>query len=70
MAAAHVVEGHSRCSNKGVKSVDVYETPARIILFSGAEACAGNGPSLTLYTARTPLEQALFGEYIYLNIKK
>ena len=48
-AAASVVEGPSRCSNKGgVKSVDVYKTLARNILLAATEARAANGPSLTL----------------------
>ena len=33
VAAASVVKRPPRCSNKGVKRVDVYKTSARIILF-------------------------------------
>ena len=43
VAAARVVELHPRCSNKGIKNVDVYETPARIILFVTAGPLRSDG---------------------------
>ena len=48
VAAASVVEGYSHCSNKGVKSVDVYKTFARIFRYNGAEAREGGGPAPAL----------------------
>ena len=45
VAAASVVEGPSRCSNEGVKSVDVYKTSARSIIFTTSEAHAAGWPS-------------------------
>ena len=48
VAAARVGGPPSRCSLKGVRSVDVYKTNARIILFASAKARAANWPSPAL----------------------
>ena len=42
VAAARVCGLPSRCSLKGVKSVDVYKTNAKLIIFANAEARAAN----------------------------
>ena len=44
MAAARVVDLPPRCTNKEVKSVDVYKTPARVILLVTAGPFRRGGP--------------------------
>ena len=52
----------------GFKDIDVYTTCAKLIVVVHSEARAASTVSRALYSARTPLEQALFGEYISKNI--
>ena len=69
VAATHVVGAPSRCSNKGVKRVDVYRTAAKIILFVNvytARACLTlTGPLVR----QNSIQQAMFGG-IYIYEKK
>ena len=61
MAAAIVVEGLSRSSNKEVKSVDVYKTSARIICSPSPRRARATDLHQPLMR-QNPIEQALFGE--------
>ena len=68
VAAASVVEGPSRCSNKEGKSVEVYKTPVRIICFNGAEARTGNGPSTAFNAPESYRASSVWGK-IYQFLK-
>ena len=65
MAAARVVEGASRSSNEGVKSVDVYKTHAKLIIFSSSVTTDPEDAFTSLRRRQNPIEQALFVEKLY-----
>ena len=59
VARTRVFDLPSRCSFKGVKSVDVYETSARVIIFDGFKAREGNEGRRAFSMRENPLKQAL-----------
>ena len=61
VAVARVVELFPRCSNKGVKSVDVYKTFARIICCTTGAARAAKWPSLAFHAPEPHRASSVWG---------
>ena len=59
VAVARVVGLPSRRYKKESKKLDIYNTPAKLIILFNSEARVANRLSRALYSARTPLGAAL-----------